>query len=440
MKGIALGLIVLSMLPRALAAEEVPLALAEALEKAKTNSARLGQLTALQKAADAGLKGARAQRWPVVDFNANYSFNSDVPELALVEPGPPPTRQVVFPNIPNQYKTRAGFAVPIYTGGRISGEVAAARGQQEAARQDLVAGAADIRLETESAYWTLVTARESARVLRESIASYDTHLKDAHNRFDLGLAARSDLLAVQVERDRAELARLQAENHTEVANANLVRLVGLPPDSRIVPTAPVAGEAAAGEADATEALVVSALQARPEVAAARARLSSAEAQARIQRSAALPQLSAFGSYDYSRPNTRILPLVDEWNGTWSVGAAVSWVAFNGGRTRAAVAEAQAEAEAARHQLRDLEERVRLEVTTRRLDVDTASAALLVADRNVASARESVKVETDRYHEGVGLSSELLDAETRLLHAGLDLTSALTDVRVARAGLDRAVGR
>jgi outer membrane protein len=176
------------------------------------------------------------------------------------------------------------------------------------------------------------------------------------------------------------------------------------------------------------------------VAAARARLSSAEAQARIQRSAALPQLSAFGSYDYSRPNTRILPLVDEWNGTWSVGAAVSWVAFNGGRTRAAVAEAQAEAEAARHQLRDLEERVRLEVTTRRLDVDTASAALLVADRNVASARESVKVETDRYHEGVGLSSELLDAETRLLHAGLDLTSALTDVRVARAGLDRAVGR
>jgi outer membrane protein len=439
MKRIALCLIVLSTLPRTLAAGEVPLALGEALEKAKANSAHLAQLASLQKAADAALKGARAQRWPVVDFNATYSFNSDVPELSIIEPGPPPTRQVVFPNIPSQYKTRAGVAVPIYTGGRISGQVAAARGAQEAARLDLVAGAADIRLETESAYWGLVTARESARVLRESIVSYDTHLKDAKNRFDLGLAARNEVLAVQVERDRAELARLQAENQSEVANANLVRLVGLPADSRIVPTEAVEGPAGA-EAGATEQLVLAALQARPEVASAQSRLSSAEAQARIERAASLPQLSAFAAYDYSRPNTRILPLVDEWNGTWSVGGSVSWVAFNGGRTRAAVAEAQAEAEAARHQLRDLEERIRLEVTTRRGDLDTARAALLVAERNLASARESVKVETDRYHEGVGFSSELLDAETRLLRAGLDLTEALTDVRVARAGLDRAVGR
>jgi outer membrane protein TolC len=439
MKRIALCLIVLSTLPRTLAAAEVPLALGEALEKAKANSAHLAQLASLQKAADAALKGARAQRWPVVDFNATYSLNSDVPELSIIEPGPPPTRQVVFPNIPHQYKTRAGVAVPIYTGGRVSGQVAAARGAQDAARLDLVAGSADIRLETESAYWGLVTARESARVLRESIASYDTHLKDAKNRFDLGLAARNEVLAVQVERDRAELARLQAENQSDVANANLVRLVGLPPDSRVVPTETVAGPAAA-EAGATEELVLAALQARPEVASAQSRLSSAEAQARIERAASLPQLSAFASYDYSRPNTRILPLVDEWNGTWSVGASVSWVAFNGGRTRAAVAEAQAEAEAARHQLRDLEERIRLEVTTERGDLDTARAALLVAERNLASARESVKVETDRYHEGVGFSSELLDAETRLLRAGLDLTEALTSIRVARAGLDRAVGR
>ena len=99
-----------------------------------------------------------------------------------------------------------------------------------------------------------------------------------------------------------------------------------------------------------------------------------------------------------------------------------------------------QAEGTRHQLRDLEERIRLEVTSRRLDLATAGAALRVAERSLASARESVKVETDRYHEGVGLSSELLDAETRLLRAGLDLTEAATDVRVARAGLDRAVGR
>jgi outer membrane protein TolC len=438
MKRTALGLVLLSSLSRALPAEEVPLSLAEALEKARVHSARVAQLTAQESAAAAGLKGARARRWPVVSVEGTYSFNSDVPELALISPGPPPTRQVVFPNIPNQYRTRAGLAVPLYTGGRISGTVDAARGEQEASRQDLAAGGADVRLETESAYWTLVTTRESARVLHESIASYDTHLKDAQNRYELGLAARNELLAVQVERDRAELSRLQAENQAEVANANVVRLVGLPPDTRVVPIEPVAGPAPVGEA--TEALVAAALQARPEVAASRSRLSAAEALIKIEGAARLPQLSAFAFYDYSRPNTKILPLVDEWNDTWSVGATLSWEVFNGGRTSAAVAEARARAEAGRHQLRDLEERVRLEVTSRRLDLATAAAALVVAERSVASARESVKVEGDRYREGVGLSSELLDAETRLLRAGLDLTEAATNVRVARAGLDRAVGR
>ncbi len=376
----------------------------------------------------------------MVDLQGSYSLNSDVPELALVSPGPPPTRQVVFPNIPNQYKGRAGLALPVYTGGRISRSVDAARGEQEAARQDLAAGGADVRLETESAYWTLVTARESARVLSESIVSYDTHQKDAQNRYELGLAARNELLAVQVERDRAELARLSAENQAEVANANLVRLVGLPPEARVVPTEPVARRADADEAGTTESLVATALQARPELAALRARFQTAEAQVRVEASARLPQLSVFGAYDYARPNSRILPLVDEWNDTWSAGAELSIVVFNGGRTSAAVAEARSRADATRHRLRDLEERIRLEVTSRRLDFATAAAALQVAERGVASARESVRVETDRYREGVGLSSELLDAETRLLQAGLDLTEATTDVRVARAGLDRAVGR
>lgn len=438
MKAIGLFLLLLSSVARA--AEEVPLALEAALEKAKANSARLAQLAALEDASKAGLRGARAERWPQVDLLASYTRNSNVPELTLISPGPPPTRQTVFPNIPDNYRARAGLALPLYTGGRIGGGIEAARAQQEAARQDLAAATADIVLETESAYWALVTGRESARVLRDSIASYDTHLKDAQNRYDLGLAARNDLLAVQVERDRAELARLEAENRAEVANANLVRLVGLSPDARVVPREPVARRPFGEEREGLATLVSSALQARPEMAALRARISAAEAQARILRAASLPQASLSGGYDFARPNSRVLPLIDEWKGTWSVGVSVSLTAFDGGRASAAVAQARAQAEAARHQLQDLEQRIRLEVTSRRLDLSTAGAALDVAERNLLAAQESVTVESDRYREGVGASSDLLDAQTRRLRAGLDLTLATSDVRVARAGLDRAVGR
>ena len=47
---------------------------------------------------------------------------------------------------------------------------------------------------------------------------------------------------------------------------------------------------------------------------------------------------------------------------------------------------------------------------------------------------------DRYREGVGSSSDLLDAEVAWLRAGLDLTDARVALRLAQADLDRAVGR
>jgi outer membrane protein TolC len=102
--------------------------------------------------------------------------------------------------------------------------------------------------------------------------------------------------------------------------------------------------------------------------------------------------------------------------------------------------AQARADALNSQLKDLERRIRLEVTARALEVETARASLVVVARNVEAALENVQVSRDRYREGLVRSSELLDAETDVLRASLDRTVALTRNRTALARLDRAVGR
>ena len=135
-----------------------------------------------------------------------------------------------------------------------------------------------------------------------------------------------------------------------------------------------------------------------------------------------------------------MPPRDEFRGTWSAGVTVSLRAFDGGRSAAAVAQAAAQADGLESELEDRRRRLRLEVTSRLLDVRTARAALAVTGRNLESARENVKVARDRYREGVIASTELLDAETNLLRAGLDQTSAATQLRVALANLDRSVGR
>jgi len=412
------------------------LSLAEALERARTTSPRLGELQAERRAAEAGLAGARAERMPRADVSGNYTRNSDVPELTLSIPGM--GTRTLFPNIPDNWRAHAGVSLPLWTAGRIESGITAADRQLQAAGLDLTTAESELTLETREAYWSLVTARESARVLAEAVASYQGHLKSAQDRFDFGVAARNEVLAVQVELDRAELARLSAENAAEVVNANLVRLTGLPPGSHIEPTEPLA--APAGPQEDTEALVSAALDARPELAALQQRIAAARAAAEIQRANARPQAGFSFGYDYARPNPRILPLRDEFEGTWSAGVTVSLNAFDGGRTAAAVAQAEARADALEQQLESIRQGLRLEVTSRLLDLENARASLAVTERSLESARENLRVANDRYREGVIPSSELLDAETALLRAGLDQTEATTRIQMALARLERAVGR
>jgi len=417
--------------------EVVRLTLADTLERARAASARLLELNALATAADAGVKGAKAGRLPQVDVSAAYQHSTNFPTLTLAQPGEAP-REVAL-NYPDNYRGRATLSLPLYTGGRVEGGIEAAQRSREAAGSDLEGGIQDLVLEATTAFWQLATARENVRVLAESVASFEAHLKDARARQELGMAARNEVLAVQVERDRAELRRLTAANGAAVAAANLLRLVGLPPGTPVEIVEPSAGAAEAPPGE-VEALVAQALTARPEAASLRSRIASLDARARVARASSRPQAAVSAGYDYAWPNATIVPPPKEWKGTWNAGVILSITAFDGGRSSAASAEAAAQAEALRHRLQDLERHIRLDVTSRALDLATARAALEVAARNVEAAHENVRVAQDRYHEGVIPSSELLDAETARLLAGLDHTAAAADVRLAEANLRRALGR
>jgi outer membrane protein len=414
----------------------------ETVSRAIAASPRIAGLSALEAAAEAQARGARASRWPQVDLAAGYTRRSKVPELTIFSPTGDPSEPVepvvVFPNIQDNWSLRAGLFLPVWTGGRLGGEIGAAEQGQVAAGEDLRAAHSDLVLETKSAYWSLVTARESVRVLEESLRAYDAHLADARNRERFGMAARNEVLAVEVEKDRVELERLQAESGRDVAEANLRRLLDLSPDTRIEPVEPL--EAPPVQPPDVEALVSQAQAGRAERKALAARAAAADSISKSERGTRLPQVGLTGGYTYANPNRDIVPPTATWKDTWDVGVGLSWSVFDGGKRSAAEARAQAEAQAAREQLRELDRAIRLEVTKQALELGTAERRVAVADRSVESARESRKVARDRYREGVIPSSELLDAETAFERAGLARTEALAALRLAAAGLDRAVGR
>ena len=397
---------------------------------------RLRELRANESAAGAAIDQADAGRKPRLDVSAGYTRYSNVPEIPL--PGPGGTEAFIFPNLPNNYSASVGASLPLYTGGRVPGLVDAARGVEAAAREVLAASRLDLALEARQAYWRLVTSRERERVLRESLAAFEAHLVDARNRERFGLAASNEVLAVSVERDRAELERVRAATVIQLAEADLRRLLGLAPGTAIEAVERL-GRMTPDVGD-VEPLVVEAYGNRSELAALEAQASAAEARARVEGASTRPQVQVSASYLFANPNPRFLPPRKEWNDNWALGVSVGMNLFDGGKASAGKAQALAQAEAIRAQLDDLTERVRLQVLSAALEIANAEAAVDVSERAVASARESQRVAAERYREGVILSSELLDAEVALLRAELDLTSSLASQRLAQAALDRAVGK
>jgi outer membrane protein len=431
-----LALAALAPFPAARGADREPIGLDEAVQRAQAASADLRRLEALRGAAEAGSRAALAGARPSVDLLAGYTRRSDVPPLAITLPDG--SDRTLFPNIPDNYRTRLELSYPLYTGGRTRGAIDAARQQAVAAAHDLEQGTHDLVLETVQAYWTLVTARDTARVLSEAMASFEAHLKDAGERERQGLAAHNEVLAVQVERDRAELARLRAENLAHIADADLARLLDLPPGTEVQPTEPLDRPVAPGED--TAKLIEEAFAARPERAALQARIAAAEAETRGAASGHRPRIELSAGYEYDRPNRLILPPEDRWDDTWDLSLNLSFRLLDGGRTAALVSESGGRAAALRWQLEDLDRRIRVEVLSRAADLETAFKGVSVAEANLQAATDNLRIARDRYHAGVIPSSDLLDSETALLNSSLDRTEALTALQLARARLDRAAGR
>ena len=105
------------------------LTLDEAIAQGLANSLRLAELEARQDSAEALEQGRAAARRPSVAAQAGYTRTNHVDEFAIVQPGQ--LRQVVYPDVPDNFRTRLDLQWLFYT--RRPRRCARARGARGAA-------------------------------------------------------------------------------------------------------------------------------------------------------------------------------------------------------------------------------------------------------------------------------------------------------------------
>ncbi len=414
----------------------IRLTLDDAITRGLEASHRIGELRAREEAARAAVAGREAAARPQVALLGGYRRTNHIPEFAILMPNGVP--QVIFPDIPDNYRTRIDLQWPIYSGGRVDALARAAQAETSAAVSDIEAARLDLRLEITRAYWAVATAHETVKVVEEGVRRSGAHLDDVRTRLDAGLIPPNDVLSVQAEHAHQQVLLAEAQNMSAVSETDLRRLTGIADDTPIE----LAEDLTPRDQPAPEvsAMVAEARSGRPDRRAITQRIDSAAAREAAAASALRPAFGVAGGFDYLRPNQRILPPIDAWKTSWDVSLNASWSIWDGGRARADVAEAAATTRAARERLAEFDTMLSMEVRQRLLDLSSARATVPSANESAIAAAEARRVVGERFSAGVATSTDVIDAQVALLQSELERTRAFANVRLAEARLARAVGK
>ena len=411
-----------------------PLTLEEAIAQGLANSRRLAELEARGEAADYAISGRKAADMPTISAQGGYTRTNHVDIFAIQAPGQP--LQVVYPDIPDNFRARLDVQWPIYTGGRSDALERAARAERTAIGKDLDAARADLKLEITRAYWAAVTAMDTEVVLRRSLDAVEAHLADVRARLDQGLIPPNDVSSAAAQAAHQRLLALEATNLRGIAQADLARLIGR--DAATVATPPPFVQPAAADTPVAD-LISRALRDRAERQGLEQRVTSAEERANAVQATKLPQVGVGGGYDYARPNPRIFPRVGEWKPSFDASVNVTWTLWDGGRRSAEFGEARANAAALRTRIEDFDRQVGFEVRARSLELASSREGVIAAEEEVRAAVDAERVVGERYKAGVATSTDVLDAQVARLQAELDRARAIANVRLAEARLERAIG-
>jgi outer membrane protein TolC len=419
--------VALSLAARATPAET----LAEAWQAALAADARLAAAEMRFAASDAALLAARAERHPSVTATTATSHWRDTPAFDFSGAGLPGALPLFGGETLNL--AAAQVSLSLYTGGVLAANVTAAaavRDQQarltDALRQDLLLAVAD-------GYVGVLRAASALDVARSNAASLAAHARDVEDMRTTGQVPTNDYLAAAVSLADARQRELAAQSALDVARAVYNRRMGRPFDSPVTVeplTEPLGGPAVAAP---LPGLVAAARAARPELEELDAVADALAARAAAARASRRPQLALGGGYAYLEND--FLSREDFW--FVSLGVRVN--VFDGGRSRHSSAALERQAAAVANERRDRGAEIELEVHRAWSELTSARQRVDVAAGAVQQAEENLRVVRDRYRNGEGTNTEVLDAEALRALSASNFDTARYDVRLAELKLTRSVG-
>jgi outer membrane protein TolC len=290
--------------------------------------------------------------------------------------------------------------------------------------------------QVEQAYYRVLSTTAQQEAAEANLANAQTVQAAAQDRLANGLATRPDVLEAQSATAQAQFDLQSAIGAKETARGDLAAAIGTSA-SVMVSIEPITSITTPDTMETTvEQLIDRALQQRPDLLQQVATLRSQEAAVKEAHAAYYPKLSVgvVAGQQYLYGFQEQLPSAQTSLFVGSAAATLNWTIFDGGARRNAVAQAEANTQAATAQINSTRNQIADEVWRAYSNVKTAFRQRDAATALLQSAQESYDAALEAYNYGVRNLLDVTAAQRVLAQARSTDISARTQVLTTLAEL------
>ena len=337
----------------------------------------------------------------------------------------------------NTYRFGLSFSQSLFTGGRISGQTAAAGAGVRSASVGLTSARAQLLLDVTQAYYDAVLGDRLVGIAVATLQQADTTLSQTQLARNVGNQSEFDLLRARVTRDNQRPVVIQRQAARDLAYDRLRQILNLPLSQTLALTTQLGDTALVQPARLAE-LVETPADTSPEVRAPVRQASEAvraqEAQLRVARAQQWPQLVLSSDYaEFGYPDD-VSPLGTSYLSDWAVTLGLQVPLFTGGRIRGDREVARANLEQAKLRLQQTRELAQVDARSAQLQLASAEAAWQASSGTEEQATRAYQIAEIRYREGISTQTELNELRIQQAQAQVNRAQAARDLQVARMRL------
>ena len=307
---------------------------------------------------------------------------------------------------------------PVYAGGRIRNGNKLARLGIEAAEYQTKMKENEVRLQTETLYWQIVSLQEKVATLDQLDRLLDTLDKDLSGAIDAGLAMPTDRYKLRLKQHESQLNRKKLTDGITLLKMALAQTIGANGQTLILidtlglETAPSAYYHVASEAVAQ----------RNESHLLDLSLQAEDLKKKMTLGEALPSLMVGGSASYhtllkdSKPNAMVFAVLQVPITDWH-------------KTSIRLKKHDLDVEQAENTRSDLTEKMEMQTDQAWFNLEQSWLRIAMSKTALSDAEANLKIAEDYYEAGLVALSEVLEAQALLKQSRDELTDSQIQYRI-----------